>query len=932
MKKTLISGAARSSLLAGLIAVLAVTAGCGEPSEAELLASARQQLAKQDGEAAKLQIKTLLQKNPQSGDGRLMLGQLLLASGDAAGAEAELARALELGQTEVAVLPLLADSLLAQGKGALLLQRFGRTVLPDAKADASLRTQLAAAEAQGGNTAGAEAQLALALRARPDHAPALLLKARLLAASGDQPGALAQVNSLLAQQADLADAWMLKGELLQASKPADKTDTLAAYAQAITLRPALLQAHNAVIMIQLAKPDLDAAALQLAALQKVAPKHPQTLFMEALLADQRGEHERVRELTQLLLRGNPASPPLLMLAGQAELKLNALAQAEAFFTKASQLVPKAAPPRLQLAQVQLRTGQADKALITLKPLLDGDTPDAKALTLAGQAKLLIGDKKGADANFARAAKLQPTDTRVRTTLALSQLAGGQDTAGLAALQDIAAGDKGNTADLALITAQARRGDNAGALKAVAALAAKMPGKALPDHVRGRLALQRGDMADARKQFELALTKEADYMPALAGLAALDLADKQPAAARARFDAALQRNPKNMSAMLALAEINARTGGKPEDTVQLLEQAIKTEPANAIPRLMLVDHQLGSRNPKLAFNASQAGLAALPDNSELLDRQGRALMALGEAQQAVSTFSRLATLNPRSPMPQLRLADAQALAKNSSATAAAVRRAAEIAPKDPQVQQALFSLALMEGKPAQALAVARTVQAQRPDAAVGFNMEGDAELRQKHWDAAAAALRKARTLKDPGDATQRLHAALLAGKKTAEADKLAAEQQQAKPGDMGFVMYLGDAALASGNSAQAEQHYQQVLDKQPDSVLALNNLAYTLAAQKKPGAVALAEKAQKLAPTSAAVMDTLAFSLAAENQLSRAIEMQTKAVTSAPEAPQFRLQLAKLQLQAGDKASARTELNTLARLGPAFGRQTEVAELLKSSGS
>lgn len=931
MNKPRIARVARGSTLAGLIATLALIAGCGEPSETELLAAAKQQLAKHEIDAAKVQVKTLLQKNPQSGEGRLIYGQLLLDSGDMASAESELTRALELGQSEVAVLPLLAESMLAQGKAPALLQRFGQVTLTDLRADATLRTHLAAAQAQTGDMTGADALLSQALRSAPDHTPALLLQAKLLAARGDKAGALTQVNNLLTRQPELAEAWMLKADLLQAIKPADKTDALAAYAQATKLRPNLLQAHNAIIMIQLAKPDLDAATAQLAALQKVAAKHPQTLFLEAVLADQRGEHKRVRELTQLLLRGSPANPPLLLLAGQAELKLDALAQAEAYFVKAVQLVPKAAAPRLQLAQVQLRTGQADKALLTLKPLLDGEAPDAQALTLAGQAQLSTGDKKGADASFARAAKLQPTDTRLRTTLALSQLAGGQDSAGLAALQDIAAGDKGNTADLALITAQARRGDKAGAQKAVDALAAKMPGKPLPDHVRGRLALQQNDLDGARKFFEAALTKDADFMPSLAGLAALDLATRQPAAARGRFEAALQRNPKSVPMMLALAEISARSGDAPENTVKWLDSAVKTEPANVTARLMLVDHYLASRQAKPALATAQAGLAAVPDNADLMDRQGRALMALGEVQQAISTFSKLATLNPRSALPQLRLADAQALAKNKTAVAAAVRRAAEIAPKDLLVQQAQFSLALMEDKPTQAVTVARAVQTQQPTEAVGFLMEGDAELRQKHWDAAAVLLRKASSLKNPGDAVARLHATLLAGKKTAEADTLATAHRKADPSDLAFVLYLGDAAMAVGNFAQAESNYQAVLDKQADNPLALNNLAYTLALQKKPGAVQMAERALKTTPTSAAVLDTLAFCLAADNQLPRALTVQAQAVAAAPDAPQFRLQLAKLQLQSGDKSSARTELNALAKLGPSFARQAEVAELLKSSG-
>jgi len=138
-------------------------------------------------------------------------------------------------------------------------------------------------------------------------------------------------------------------------------------------------------------------------------------------------------------------------------------------------------------------------------------------------------------------------------------------------------------------------------------------------------------------------------------------------------------------------------------------------------------------------------------------------------------------------------------------------------------------------------------------------------------------------------------------------------------------------MSTGQLAEAESLYRKVLDVQPGNAVSLNNLAYTLASQKKPGGVALVEKALAVAPEAPALLDTLAFCLAAENQLPRAIEMQTKAVGLAPDAGQFRLQLAKLQLQAGDKPAARAELNKLVKLGAAFSRQAEVAELLKSAG-
>ena len=91
---------------------------------------------------------------------------------------------------------------------------------------------------------------------------------------------------------------------------------------------------------------------------------------------------------------------------------------------------------------------------------------------------------------------------------------------------------------------------------------------------------------------------------------------------------------------------------------------------------------------------------------------------------------------------------------------------------------------------------------------------------------------------------------------------------------------------------------------------------------------MARQALALAPDTPALMDTLALSLGAEQQWLQAIEWQTRAVAAAPDAPQFRLQLARLYLQSGDKPGARGELGRLAALGPQFAHQAEVADLMR----
>ncbi|MBP6898850.1 MAG: PEP-CTERM system TPR-repeat protein PrsT [Burkholderiaceae bacterium] len=903
-------------------------------TEASELAKARTLIEKKDGEAARITLKALLQQHPQSAEGRLLLGQLLLEAGDPAGAEAELRRALEAGQPDASVLPLLAASMVAQGKGKLLVLQFGKTELAEAEAEAKFRTHIAEAEAADGDLNAAEEALAQAQRRVPGFGPARLLAARLAAGRGDLAGALQQAEALIAAQADNAGAWSLKGDLLlaQAGGDGDATPAIAAYRRSLELQPRNVAAHSAVVGALIARRDFAAATTQWQAMNKVAANHPQTLFFEALLADQRGDLKRTREITQLLLRGAPENPRVLLLAGSTELKLGASAQAEALLGKAVANAPKAAAARRLLASAQLRNGQADKALATLQPLLDGQAADAEALALAAQAQLTKGDGAAAEASFQKAAKLKPEDARLKTAVAVSQIARGQDASGFAALENLAAQDKGSSADLALISGKLRRGDVAGALKAIDALAAKQPKDPLADQLRGRVALQQKDGAGARKHFEAALAKNAQFMPALSGLAMLDLADSKPEQARARFEAVAKADAKHVGSRLALAEISARSGAPRSETQKWLDEAVKADPADATARVLLIDHLASGGDSKAALAAAQAALAALPDHPELTDRLGRLQLAGGDTQQAIATFGKLAKLLPASPLPQLRLADAHAAAKNPSGVTAAVQRAREIAPDALPVLQAQAMLALQDKRPADALAAARRVQTLLPEAATGWLIEGDVEMRQQHWDAAAAALRKALAKAQPGDAATRLHAALNAGKKTAEAEALAADWRKRHPQDLGFVMHLGDSAMAAGQLAKAEALYREVLALRAEHPLALNNLAYALAAQKKPGGVALAERALKAAPEAPAMLDTLALALAAENQLPKAVEVQAKAVKLAPEAAQYRLQLARLQIQAGDKAAARGELQTLAALGAKFPRQAEVAELLKSTAN
>jgi putative PEP-CTERM system TPR-repeat lipoprotein len=257
----------------------------------------------------------------------------------------------------------------------------------------------------------------------------------------------------------------------------------------------------------------------------------------------------------------------------------------------------------------------------------------------------------------------------------------------------------------------------------------------------------------------------------------------------------------------------------------------------------------------------------------------------------------------------------------------LKEALQLEPNFLPAQQNLIALQIDAGQVNEALAIAREVQKQRPKQAVGWLFEGHIQAAAKNWGSATALYRTALQKESTTGTAMKLHASLLSSGKQADAEGQAAQWIKSHPKDAAFFQYLGERGLFEQKLAEAESWFQKANELRPDNPSVLNNLAWTTAKLEKPGALDLAERANKLSPNQPVFMDTLAMILAqSRKDLPRAIEIQQKAVNLQPENPSYRLSLARMYVDAGDKAQARKELDRIAELGNKFPRQDEVQRL------
>ncbi|MCK7494424.1 MAG: tetratricopeptide repeat protein [Comamonadaceae bacterium] len=494
-------------------------------------------------------------------------------------------------------------------------------------------------------------------------------------------------------------ARLLKADIqLYGKRDADAA--LATLREAVAARPKSVAARTLLVSVLLSGGNATAANTEFAELRKLSPNHPETLHLEAQFAFADKDYKRTREITDRILKAFPNNVRVLELAGATEFRLRNYLQAETLLAKALKLSPQQGLTRILLAQTCLRTGEPAKTLDVLKPVIDTGKADGTTLSLVGEAYLQLGDAKRSEQAFALALKAAPQDNRVRTSAALAQMARGNTGGAIGELEAVAAGDGEPRADLALVSARLRQNDLPGALKAIDGLEKKMPDQALPLQLRGRVLTLKNDLPGAIKSFEAAIAKEPAYFPPVASLAALDLAARKPEDARRRFNAFIQAQPKSWQARLAMAELDARTGAPAATVTASLREAVKINPSEARPHIVLVNHLIGTGDGKAALPAAQDAAAALPNSVEIMDAQGRAELAAGDNQRAVSTFQKLARIcNPATPHRNCDWPMPTSRRKISRPPAILLRRAAQLQPGQRQrAARALARLAMMDEAP------------------------------------------------------------------------------------------------------------------------------------------------------------------------------------------------------------------------------------------
>ncbi|GAB4167225.1 MAG: hypothetical protein Fur0039_04790 [Rhodocyclaceae bacterium] len=900
-------------LFALSIAAALPAAGAGPAQKASAFyEDALVRFEKNDLAGAVIQLRNALQQDPKLLAAHVLLGKALLRQGEAGSAEVALNQAIRLGVAPSEVAVPLAQAWFDQGKYQHLLANATGENLPGRQRLEILLLR-AGAQAELRNFTESAAILEEARRIEPGSGPVAVSQAMLMLHSGRLQAAARFSDEAVRLAPGDAQAWYARGAVQHVMGNAQ--GSLEAYSAALKLAAGHLDARVARAGLLLDLKRDGEAAQDLAELRKLHPLEPRSNYLNAVLAAKQGRQRESRALLAEVTRFiDPIAPDmlarkpqLLLLGGLAHHGLGQPEKAKAAFENYIKQNPRHAGARKLLASILLGEGNATQALSVLEPAEKLAPGDPQVLSLLASANGARGRHQKAAEYLERAVAVGAATPALETSLGFSLMSAGRADTAMEQLQRVWRKDPGQArAGYALAIMHMKQGQAKKAVEIAGQMAGREPKNPVVHNLLAVARAAASDLKGARAAYEAALALDKDFLPARLNLGKLDLAEGRTQAARSRFQAIVQQHPKHTRAMFELALAEEAAGNR-AGAVEWLEKIRAIDRKDVRAGTRLVDWRLSEGKVEKALALAKEMDSLTPDDMAVLAALGRANVAAGLPKSARAIFDRMTVLAQYDPAAQVRIAALQLSAGNTAGAAYSLEKALSAKADYLPAQAMLAEVELRQGEIGKAEQRAKSIATGHPALAIGQRLLGDVGLARKQYAEAIGAYRAALAKESsPDTAARLLHAFVLSGN-VAKGIEALEGWARANPREPMGPRLLSEAHLRAGDYKAARATLEKAIRQQGEDAGLLNNLAYAMNKLGDAGALAVAEKAYRLAPDQPDILDTYGWSLVGQGQLESGLRHLRDARLRNPNNAEIRYHLAAALAKAGRREEARQEL-------------------------
>jgi putative PEP-CTERM system TPR-repeat lipoprotein len=915
-------------LIVGTCGICLLVACGSRMTDEQIIDSARTHIDKGELSTASIELKNLLQENGENVKAHALLAEVHLSAGNYASAEKEIQRANELGATDDDTLPILAKALLAQGAVAELNALSAAELMSN-----EAKSQLFAAQALGKlqqlNMVEAEALVDQAVALSPDSVYALVAKARLLSVNKQYLLGRKELDRIFELDATYAPAWSLLGDLEIQDKNQEAAE--AAYTKAIDyrvdnlgdlLKRAQLRVQSK--QYQLAQDDIDV-------LSRRYPALPQVNYLQGLLYSSNNQlSDALNAYDRALMADNQYWQALYM-QSVTNLRLGNLERASELCNQYLKLIPNSIPGRKLLASINIQNQEYEHAEETIRPVADFQVDDLEALNLLADALLHQNTKSKTEEAIElleQIAGLEPDSATAHLRLGTALLSAKREEGFEHIKQASQLNPALDYAHILIVHTYLDQKKYSMAMAAAEQFQQIKPQSPVPYDLIGRIYLDTDREADAIKAFRRAIELAPGDPIANHSLAALAVRQGKNEEAVSYYENILKYDQNNVSALVGLAQIaEMQKDGKL--TLEYLKRAVEGNSSSVSPKIFLAKYYIAHGDPEKVGELLVGLSREQRQKPQVLEVLALSQLEQKEFKKARQTLAVLIKKHPDYYLAHVALAKAHAGLGDTEKARNELRTAIELAPNSVEARLGLARLLLVERRVDEAAIQINKLNELAPENSDVMRLTAILAMYAGNEEEALNLLEGA--FESSPSTTSML---VLASQMSEMGDPVGALKLQESWAmehldDPLAQITVANTYILKNQSSQAISKYYEILSKDENNVVALNNLAWLLRDENPEKALEFSERAAKSAPGSANVMDTHAFLLLKNNELERAKRSIERALAKAPNNPTMKYHDAMIDAASGNQASAISNLQTLLAEGVDFPEKSDAEELLAS---
>ncbi|MGF1765233.1 XrtA/PEP-CTERM system TPR-repeat protein PrsT [Aliivibrio kagoshimensis] len=907
-------------IIAGCFSLLLV--GCNKTAE-EHFTQAEDYLKEDDNSAAIIELKNAIQKSPDLSDARTLLGRLYLEQGHFINATVQLEKALETSTDKNRVYPLLARALYSDGNYDKLFSLVETAnVSENSDAFADLRGIAALAYLQKGDLDNARHNIELASEASLDAVYSKLSLAALNAQNDDYLSAMSTANELIKIVPNNPDVHLFLGHLYQ--NKGEFEQAAKAYTQAFELAPGANQYQFFITQAYLSDKKYSEAEKVIDELIAISPQHPVINGFKAQTRYVVSDFEAAFRHAELSIQNGSKNQFVVVIAGVSAFKLEKYEQANRHLRKIAKLAPKTHFIHKMYALTKIKLGYIDDALTILESVPLDTQIDSDFLSYSSLELSKIGKNDEALELIQRLSESE------------LQTPGSTTTTGIIKLFN---NDQSGVEDLKLAIKQVPDSEQANLTLALHYLKQNMVIEAeqsvdnwlklSPDNLnainlKATVELFKKDDVQAEQWLLKALTINPDYISSLSELAKLKARNKELTAAYDYAYKAKALSPLNPVVARLFIVLSNKTDSY-EKSLKLVDQQYNSEPENValIHQKALFEFSNKKYAEAISVLSGLPPTRRLPSTWALL---ADIYTANGDNDTAKVTYQAWLKQDSESPAPYIKLIQFN---DKNSLDSEAIQLAVEARAKF--TDEIFFPLAIAKltaksGELDKALSfihsLGETVQQSLPfvdlQAAIynsKLQYNNALPFYRKMYEANPTlqnAMKVAVTHQRNGETTQAI-------------TSLESAKDQVEDPNSAIDFKLAEL-YSSTSPKKAIEHFLAVINKYPENVPSLNNVAWLFLETKdfEKGCY-YAEQAYSFASASTEVQDTLGLCYLKTSKYVQAEKLLSSAYNEKKENVDIALHYAEALIMNNNKEEAKVVLASIQTANPAI--EKKIDELL-----